>query len=178
MKKQLIAVGLAGLLAIPTVSFGEEMAGASLYGSFRAGLKFGSGNATVNNYVSRWGIKGSHEVAEGLTAAYKYEANINLANAESAGGAGHKHAAVAAVPPGEDTVTMVSIISTIDNTIDANFDHDGDMDDTDPTILRTRFQCADNRQALLRMTDDEEVVTFTDISGESYETGSEEIPDP
>ena len=38
MKKQLIAVGLAGLLTIPAVSFGAEMAGPSLYGSFRTGL--------------------------------------------------------------------------------------------------------------------------------------------
>ena len=86
MKKQLIAVGLAGLLTMPAVSFGAEMAGASLYGSFRAGLKFGSGDGKVSNYISRWGIKGSVEVSEGLTAAYKYEAAMDLANAETAGG--------------------------------------------------------------------------------------------
>ena len=86
MKKQLIAVGLAGLLTMPAVSFGAEMAGASLYGSFRAGLEFGSGDAKVSNYISRWGIKGSVEVSEGLTAAYKYEAAMNLANAETSGG--------------------------------------------------------------------------------------------
>ena len=77
MKKQLIAVGLAGLLTIPAVSFGAEMAGPSLYGSFRTGLVFGDGDADVTDIVSRWGIKGSHEVAEGLTASYKYEARMN-----------------------------------------------------------------------------------------------------
>ena len=91
MKKQLFAVGLAGLLAIPTVSFSAEMAGPSLYGSFRTGLTFGSGDAEVTDIGSRWGFKGSHEVAEGLTASYKYETKMNTANAESAGGAGHGH---------------------------------------------------------------------------------------
>ena len=91
MKKQLIAVGLAGLLTIPTVSFGAEMAGPSLYGSFRTGLTFGSGDATVGDFTSRWGFQGSHEVAEGLTASYKYESRFNTTNAESSGGKGHGH---------------------------------------------------------------------------------------
>ena len=91
MKKQLIAVGLAGLLTIPTVSFGAEMAGPSLYGSFRTGLTFGSGDASVGDFGSRWGFKGSHEVAEGLTASYKYESKFNTTNAESSGGVGHPH---------------------------------------------------------------------------------------
>ena len=86
MKKQLIAVGLAGLLTIPAVSFGQEMAGPSLYGSFRAGVSFGDGDASVNNYISRWGIRGSSEVSEGLTAAYRYETNLDLANAGLSGG--------------------------------------------------------------------------------------------
>ena len=98
MKKQLIAVGLAGLLAIPTVSFSAEMAGPSLYGSFRTGLTFGSGDAEVTDIGSRWGFKGSHEVAEGLTASYKYESKFTTTNAESSGGEGHTHAAT----PGHD----------------------------------------------------------------------------
>ena len=85
MKKQLIAVGLAGLLTIPAVSFGAEMAGPSLYGSFRTGIIFGSDKSEVSDLYSRWGIQGSHEVSEGLTAAYKYEAKINTANAVSSG---------------------------------------------------------------------------------------------
>ena len=86
MKKQLIAVGLAGLLAIPAVSFGAEVAGPSLYGSFRAGVSFGDGDAQVKNYISRWGIRGSSEVSEGLTAAYRYETNLDTANAGLSGG--------------------------------------------------------------------------------------------
>ena len=91
MKKQLIAVGLAGLLTIPAVSFSAEMAGPSLYGSFRTGLTFGSGDASVGDFTSRWGFQGSHEVSEGLTASYKYESKFNTTNAESSGGAGHGH---------------------------------------------------------------------------------------
>ena len=97
MKKQLIAVGLAGLLTIPTVSFSAEMVGPSLYGSFRTGLSFGSGDASVSDFTSRWGFKGSHEVAEGLTASYKYESRFNTTNAESSGGDGHGHDAVDAM---------------------------------------------------------------------------------
>ena len=91
MKKLLITVCLSGLLSVPSAVLGAEMAGASLYGSFRTGLSFGSGDASVADFGSRWGIKGSHEVSEGLTASYKYEGKINTTNAESFGGGGHKH---------------------------------------------------------------------------------------
>ena len=67
------------------------MEGASLYGSFRAGVTFGDGNTSVGDFGSRWGITGSHEVSEGLTASYKYETHLNTTNAESSGGAGHGH---------------------------------------------------------------------------------------
>ena len=87
MKKLLITVCLSGLLSVPSVVLGAEMAGASLYGSFRTGLVFGGGEDTaVANFGSRWGIKGSHEVSEGLTASYKYEGTIDTTNAEFGGG--------------------------------------------------------------------------------------------
>ena len=86
MKKQLIAVGLAGLLTIPAVSFGAEMAGPNLYGSFKAGLTFGSGDTAYKDFGSRWGFKGSYEISEGLTASYNYEARLDTGNAESGGG--------------------------------------------------------------------------------------------
>ena len=89
-------MGVRGQLSVPSVVLGAEMAGASLYGSFRTGLTFGSGDASVSDIGSRWGFKGSHEVAEGLTASYKYESKFNTTNAESSGGAGHSHAAEAA----------------------------------------------------------------------------------
>ena len=87
MKKLLITVCLSGLLSVPSVVLGAEMAGPSLYGSFRTGLTFGGGSdESVGDIGSRWGFKGSHEVAEGLTASYKYEAKMNTTNAESSGG--------------------------------------------------------------------------------------------
>ena len=57
-----------------------------MYGSFRTGLSFGDGDASVSDFTSRWGFKGSHEVSEGLTASYKYESKFNTTNAESSGG--------------------------------------------------------------------------------------------
>ena len=99
MKKQLIAVGLAGLLAIPAVSFSAEMAGPSLYGSFRTGVSFGSGDASVSDFTSRWGFKGSHEVSEGLTASYKYESRMDTTSATSAG---HRHDTLASAPDTRD----------------------------------------------------------------------------
>ena len=88
MKKLLTIVCLSGLLSVPSVVLGAEMAGPSLYGSFRTGVSFGSGDSNVGDFTSRWGFKGSHEVAEGLTASYKYEAKMNTTNAQSSGEAG------------------------------------------------------------------------------------------
>ena len=82
------------------------MAGPSLYGSFRTGLTFGSGDATLGDFTSRWGFQGSYEIAEGLTASYKYESKFNSTNAESSGGEGHGHDAVAGTPAGADTPAM------------------------------------------------------------------------
>ena len=71
--------------------------GVSLYGSFRTGLVFGSGDSKVTDLSSRWGFQGSAEVAEGLTASFRYETAIDTANAETSGGVGHGH------PKGPDT---------------------------------------------------------------------------
>ena len=81
-------MGVRGQLSVPSVVLGAEtMAGPSLYGSFRAGVGFGENkDAAVHNHGSRWGIKGSVEVSEGLTAAYKYETGLNTTNAEPSGG--------------------------------------------------------------------------------------------
>ena len=82
-------MGVRGQLSVPSVVLGAEMAGASLYGSFRTGISFGSGDASVGDFTSRWGIKGSHEVSEGLTASYRYEARMDTTSATTAG---HRHA--------------------------------------------------------------------------------------
>ena len=88
MKKRILW-GARGQLSVPSVVLGAEMegpVGPSLYGSFRAGISFGDGDAEVSNYISRWGIRGSSEVSEGLTAAYQYETNLDTTNAGLSGG--------------------------------------------------------------------------------------------
>ena len=108
MKKQLIAVGLAGLLTIPTVSYSAEMAGAKFVRLIQDRTRLlVHGDASVGDFTSRWGFKGSHEVSEGLTASYKYESKFNTTNAESSGGVGHKHPAV----PGSAAVDAIAAIA-------------------------------------------------------------------
>ena len=81
MKKLLTVVCLSGLLSVPSVVFAE----ASWYGSLRAGIS-SSGQAGVADGGSRWGIMGSSEVSEGLTAVYRFEHRISTANAGQSGG--------------------------------------------------------------------------------------------
>ena len=130
MKKLLITVCLSGLLSVPSAVLGAEMAGPSLYGSFRAGLSFGAGDASVVDGTSRWGFKGSHEVSEGLTASYKYESKFNTTNAESSGGAGHAHDKFIDLGNEEHTLgrqagTQVALFSTMQNMMVDPTDEDG-----------------------------------------------------
>ena len=67
MKKLLTVVCLSGLLSVPSVVFAEEDGGATWYGSLRVGVT-SSATAGVADGGSRWGVKGSSEVSEGLTA--------------------------------------------------------------------------------------------------------------
>ncbi len=92
-------MGVRGQLSVPSVVLGAEIAGPSLYGSFRTGVTFGSGDAEVGDFTSRWGFKGSHEVSEGLTASYKYEARMNTTNATSAG---NRHGGLSSGPDTRD----------------------------------------------------------------------------
>ena len=92
--KNMLTVSLLGvLLSIPSVVFAE----ASWYGSIRAGIESGSKETSVGSesyttrtgvadFGSRWGIQGSSEMSEGLTAVYNYETGINSTNAGAAKG--------------------------------------------------------------------------------------------
>ena len=82
MRKLLITLALAGSLSVPSVVFAE----ASWYGSLRAGLDFSGGQIAVKDGGSRWGIKGSAEAGEGLTAVYQFEHKIDAATASLGGG--------------------------------------------------------------------------------------------
>ena len=95
--------------------------GVSLYGSFRTGLVFGSGDSKVTDLSSRWGFQGSAEVAEGLTAGFRYETGIDTANAETSGGIGHKHAAI---PDTDEQLEVILVNGQV--TQPAAMDHDED----------------------------------------------------
>ena len=89
MKKLITVSLLSGLLSLPTVVFAE----ASWYGSVRAGVSSGptedsrtTSQSGVTDFDSRWGIKGSSEVSEGLTAVYRYERKIESTDASDSGG--------------------------------------------------------------------------------------------
>ncbi len=70
-------------LSIPSVIFAD----ANWYGSLRGGVEFGGGNdAAFKDGGSRWGIKGSNEVSEGLSAVYRFEHKISTENAGQPGG--------------------------------------------------------------------------------------------
>ena len=62
------------------------MAEATWYGSFRAGIDANKGNTTLNSFGSRWGVKGSNEISDGLSAVYRYEENLDLRSATLLGG--------------------------------------------------------------------------------------------
>jgi len=82
MKKLMAILVLAGVLSIPSAVFAE----ASWYGSLRAGVKSSDSNVAVFDGGSRWGIKGSHEAGEGLSAVYRFEHKISTENAGQSSG--------------------------------------------------------------------------------------------
>ncbi len=70
-------------MSVPSVI----LADATWYGSLRGGVTFGGGDDTrFMDGGSRWGVKGSNELAEGLSATYRFETKLSTANAESSGG--------------------------------------------------------------------------------------------
>ena len=81
MKKLLTVVCLSGLLSVPSVVFAE----ANWYGSLRAGINTAATTGVASG-GSRWGIKGSSEVSEGLTAMYNFETAVDTTNATQPGG--------------------------------------------------------------------------------------------
>ena len=77
--KKVLTVSLLGLLlSIPSTIYAQ----ASWYGSIRTGIESNDLNNTgVVDFDSRWGIQGSSEVSEGLTAVYRYERRIDSSDA-------------------------------------------------------------------------------------------------
>ncbi len=73
MKKSLLALAVASVVAAPMVAIAD---GPTVYGSLRAQLVSAGGDLDIGDGVSRWGVKGSHDLGNGLSAIYKYEMKI------------------------------------------------------------------------------------------------------
>ena len=83
MKKMVMVAALMAAFIMPQVASADAV----WYGSLRGGVQAGGGNdAAVKDVGSRWGIKGSAEISEGLSAVYNFEQGIDLANASQGEG--------------------------------------------------------------------------------------------
>ena len=83
MRKLLTVSLLGALMSMPSA----VLAQASWYGSIRTGIESDDSNNTgVADFDSRWGIQGSSEVSEGLTAVYRYERSIDSSDASEPDG--------------------------------------------------------------------------------------------
>ena len=84
------------------------------YGSLRGGIEFSGGNTDFYDGASRWGIKGSAEASEGLTAVYRFEHKFSTSDAGQDGG----RLAYVGLSGGFGTLTMGQIWS-------ASYNHAG-----------------------------------------------------
>ena len=66
-------------LSVPSVIFADAV----WYGSVRGGVQTGGSadDPKYSSFASRWGIKGSSEVSEGLTSVYKFETRVGQGDA-------------------------------------------------------------------------------------------------
>ena len=107
---------LAGVLSVPSVVFAE----ANWYGSLRAGVMSSDSNTKVFDGGSRWGIRGSHEAGEGLSAIYRFEHKMSTENAGLDGGG---RLAYVGLSGGFGTVTAGQIWSAAYNSVGAVTDN-------------------------------------------------------
>ncbi len=116
MKKRYLG-GVRSQLSVPSVVFAE----ASWYGSLRAGILSQDGQTGVGDIysTSRWGIKGSSEVSEGLTAVYRFEHKINTPNATQPAG----RLSYVGLSGGFGTLTIGQIWSATYNSVGAITDN-------------------------------------------------------
>ena len=116
MKKLLVTLVLAGTLSVPSVVFAE----ASWYGSLRGGVASTGGVESYSDGGSRWGIKGSSEVSDGLTAVYRFEHKISTTDAGQSGGG---RLAYAGLSGGFGTLTLGQVWSASYNSVGAITDN-------------------------------------------------------
>ena len=104
-------------MSVPSVIFAD----ASWYGSIRGGLTFGAGDdARFMDGGSRWGVKGSNELADGLSAIYQFEHKFSTENAGMDGGGRLAHVGLSG---GFGTVTFGQIWSASFNATGAITDN-------------------------------------------------------
>ena len=100
-------------LSLPSVVLAE----ASWYGSMRAGWASGA-TSGVSDFASRWGVKGSNEVSDGLTAVYTFETGIDSNTANQAG-----RLSYVGLSGGFGNLTVGRIWSASDNHVGAVIDN-------------------------------------------------------
>jgi predicted porin len=87
MKKSLIALAVAATVATPMVASAVALQPAgdqdsiNLYGSFRPQYLSTNAVERIADGGSRWGIKGSHDLGNGLSSFYRFERTFSTADA-------------------------------------------------------------------------------------------------
>ena len=104
MKKKILALAIAGSLAVPQAalaaedSFGMQYTSASegFYASIRAALYANgekeNGSANIGGAFSRFGVRGTNDLGGGLEGFYQYEAGIGIDNGRNPNSDGHSEA--------------------------------------------------------------------------------------
>src|SRR5450759_480411 len=97
MQKKIIALAIASALTAPALAFADT-ANANFYGVLNGDVelvKAGGAPATaatsrgrITSNASRFGVNGSDDLGNGLSAIYPVESRVNLAGTETSGGAG------------------------------------------------------------------------------------------
>ncbi len=113
-------------LSAPSVVSAE----ATWYGSLRAGVSSHDSDTKFADGGSRWGIKGSNEISEGLTAVYRFEHKIDTAKASLTGGG---RLAYAGLKGGFGTITAGQIWSASYNSVGAITDNSFAYGDSETT---------------------------------------------
>ena len=113
-------------LSAPSVVSAE----ATWYGSLRVGVSSHDSDTKFADGGSRWGIKGSNEISEGLTAVYRFEHKIDTAKASLTGGG---RLAYAGLKGGFGTITAGQIWSASYNSVGAITDNSFAYGDSETT---------------------------------------------
>ncbi|MFT5114128.1 MAG: putative porin, partial [Parasphingorhabdus sp.] len=79
MNKKLIAIAVAGTLAAPLAQAASHGDAANWYGRINTGISIVDADGTtvdIKNISSRFGVKGSEDLGNGLSAVYRYEFGV------------------------------------------------------------------------------------------------------